>query len=215
MSKDAISGQSPEALLKRAHALKDEAETKELYRDWAASYDETMTSGLGYLSPTTAAKLLTANLENKSDRILDVGAGTGLVGKQLANLGHGVIDGIDYSGEMLEQAAATGVYDRLIEADLSAPLAISDQTYQGLICVGTFTYGHVGAGCLDELFRIMKSGGCFVAAIRKSYWQPAGFAEKIESLTAANVVRTISFDDYSNYIDSTEVESWFPVWQKC
>ncbi len=215
MSKGGISGQSPEALLKRAHALKDESETRELYRDWAVSYDETMTSGLGYLSPATAAKLLTANMANKSDRILDVGAGTGLVGKQLANLGHGLIDGIDYSAEMLEQAAATGLYDNLIEADLNTPVAISDRTYQGLVCVGTFTYGHVGAGCLDELFRIMKPGGYFVAAIRKTYWQPAGFADKIEELMAANVMRTISFGDYSNYADSTELESWFPVWQKC
>jgi len=91
---------------------------------------------------------------------------------------------------------------------------IATATYGGVMSAGTFTHGHVDAGCVNELFRLLKPGGHFVTAIRKTYWQPAGFKAKIEQLTKAGVIRTLSQKDDGNYADSTEAESWFLVWQK-
>ena len=205
---------SAKALLERAHSLKNNAETQALYRDWANTYDETMLDGLGYLSPAKAAKLLTHHLSDKSAAILDVGTGTGLVGAELAQLGYLKIDGIDYSAAMLEKARARDIYRQLIEADLNEPLNIERENYDALICIGTFTHGHVGADCLDELFRIIKPGGHFVTAIRKNYWQPAGFAQKIAQLGDEGIVKTTLRVEDSNYQTSSEAESWFFVWQK-
>ena len=150
------------SLLERAHSLRSEEEVKALYNDWALTYDKTMLEGLGYLSPAKAARLLSLNVIDKSARILDVGTGTGLVGRELAGLGYLHIDGIDYSTPMLEVAEKTGAYQNLLDADLNKPLDIEEGIYDALICIGTFTHGHVGAGCLDELFRILKPGGHFV-----------------------------------------------------
>ena len=206
---------SAKKLLDRAHSLNNEEETKQLYRDWAQTYDKTMVEGLGYLSPIKAAKLLALNIPNKDALILDVGTGTGLVGKELAALGYANIDGIDYSAPMLEVARKTGIYGALLEADLTEPLSTKSNSYDALICIGTFTHGHVGADCLDELFRILKPGGKFITAIRKTYWEPAGFAAKILHLTKSGIAKTILRQEDSNYTDSQEPESWFVIWEKC
>ena len=214
MSSNKSTDTSPENLLKRAHSLKSEAQTKALYSDWANTYDQTMIDGLGYESPQKVAKLLELNVPDKSAKILDVGTGTGLVGKELAALGFINIDGIDYSAPMLEIAAQCGAYNNLLEADLNEPIGIENAKYDALVCVGTFTHGHVGAECLDELFRIIKPGGQFVTAIRKTYWRPAGFAQKIEQLIADGIVKIVYREEDSNYVYSQEAESWFMVWQK-
>ncbi|MEE9376226.1 MAG: class I SAM-dependent methyltransferase [Rhizobiaceae bacterium] len=215
MTKPPTLDASSKAMLDRAHGLASEAETKALYSDWAESYDKTMVEGLGYLSPQKAAQLLGRNVADRQARILDVGTGTGLVGQELAALGFTAIDGIDYSVPMLAVAEKLGVYGALIEADLNQPLAIDSNTYDAIICIGTFTHGHVGADCLDELFRIMQPGGRFITAIRKTYWEPAGFKDKVEALTRAGTITTVSSVEESNYTDSIEAESWFLVWEKC
>lgn len=214
MSNDEPMSDSAKVLLDRAHALENEAETKALYRDWAKTYDRTMLEGLGYETPIKASKLLSLQLLDKSARILDVGTGTGLVGRELAKLGYKHIDGIDYSKEMLAEARQSGRYQQLIKADLTRPLLLASRSYAALICVGTFTHGHIDAQCLDELFRLLQPGGLFVTAIRKNYWQPAGFAKKIEQLTDAGVMKTLIRQEDGNYTDSTEAETWFLLWQK-
>ncbi len=206
----------PEAkkMLERAHSLENEAQTKELYRDWASTYDDTMIEGLGYLSPTKAARLLADFVANPDDEILDVGVGTGLVGKELAAFGFTNIDGLDYSEQMLAAARKKGHYRRLFEADLNDNLELESENYEGMICIGTFTHGHVKADCLDELFRLLKPRGKFVTAIRKDYWQSAGFKQKAQQLCDAGIIRTLISREDSNYADSKEAESWFLVWEK-
>jgi len=205
---------SDEIMLQRAYSLKNDKETQTFYKDWAATYDNTMVDGLGYRTPLKAAKLLARHLEDKQAFVLDVGTGTGLVGKELAELEFTNIDAMDYSAPMLEMARKRGIYSRLLEADLNEPLGLEDGSYDAIICVGTFTHGHVDARCLDELFRLLKSGGLFVTVIRKNYWQPAGFAKKAEEMIRGGVMRTISREEDSNYTDSSEAESWYIVWQK-
>ena len=102
----------------------------------------------------------------------------------------------------------------MFEADLNKPLDIEDGLYDALICIGTFTHGHVGAGCLDELFRILKPGGRFITAIRMNYWHPAGFGKKVGQLIEKGTIRTLIRKEDRNYKDSTQAESWFMVWEK-
>ncbi|MEL7429638.1 MAG: class I SAM-dependent methyltransferase, partial [Pseudomonadota bacterium] len=143
------------ALLERAYSLETESETRALYRDWAASYDQTMLSGLKYLTPAKTAAMLEREVEDRNALVLDVGCGTGLAGENLAALGFSTIDGMDYCAEMLDTARAKQhggkpVYQRLIEADLTLHLPVADQTYDHMICTGTFTHAHVGAEALRE-----------------------------------------------------------------
>ena len=93
-------------------------------------------------------------------RILDAGAGTGIVGKVLQGLGYTNMDALDISQKMLDEAKKLIVYKEFFCAPLSAePIAeIATDQYDALICVGTLTVGHVKPVAFDEILRVVKPG---------------------------------------------------------
>lgn len=211
MTKD---GHKANELLQRAYSVKNVAETKELYRDWATTYDETMLDGLGYVTPQKTAAMLAEHLADRGAEILDIGCGTGLAGVGLAKSGYQTIDGLDYSAEMLEVARKTGAYRDLFEADLNAGLDLPDAKWDALICTGTFTHSHVGADCLDELLRILRPGGLFATTIHGEVFAPAGFKDKTVALEADGVMETIYRAPGTFYANSTKPEGEYFVWRK-
>ena len=50
------------------------------------------------------------------------------------------------------------IYQNLFKIDLNKKIDIQDNTYEGITCVGTFTFGHVNPPALDEMVRICKTG---------------------------------------------------------
>ncbi len=206
--------QKAEKLVARAYAVETDAESKALYSDWADTYDQSMMDGLGYLTPTNTAELLAQHAPDKNALVLDVGAGTGLAGVELSNRGYRNLHAVDFSAEMLDVAGKRGIYGKLIEADLNRPLEISENTYDAMICTGTFTHAHVGAACLDELFRILKPGGIFACTVHKDIWEPAGFEEKVPAMEQSGLVQTLTKDMGTYYSTSTEKEGWYIVWKK-
>jgi len=172
-----------QALLARAYGLKNRQEGLALYRDWAATYDRTMLGGLGYVSPMRAARMLTAALPLRRARVVDIGCGTGLAAIELAASKWLRIDGVDISPQMLAAARRRGIYGTLLVADLNQRLALPSLRYDAMICTGTFTHGHVGAGCMDELLRILHPGALFAFTVHRDVLEPLGFADKIQRLT--------------------------------
>ena len=201
-------------LLARAYALQTEAESKALYRDWAQTYDETMLDGLSYVTPRKTAGLLAGELADKNAVILDVGAGTGLAGMELTRHGFSNLDALDYSAQMLAVAGERGIYRDLLDADLNQPLELESETYDALICTGTFTHAHVGADCLDELIRVMRPGGLFACTVQKDIWDEAGFKQASERLEESGTMITRSFEPGVYFKTSTEADGWFILWQK-
>ena len=59
-------------------------ELQERYDQWAAEYDRDLAESFAWNAPNKAAALLAKHVA-KPARILDAGAGTGLVGSRLAN----------------------------------------------------------------------------------------------------------------------------------
>ena len=210
-------GVSPEAaeLLERAYALDSDEKSRALYRDWAQTYDETMLQGLHYQSPQTVARLLAAHLPDRQAAVLDIGCGTGLLGQGLAEHGFGTIDGLDVSPEMMQVAQRRGVYRRFIEADLNLPLAIPDASYGGASCCGTFTHGHVGAGCLDELFRVLRSGAPFAFTVKLEVFDSLGFKDKLAALGQQGTIRMLSFAHDRHYATSDQPDGVFCVYARC
>ncbi|MGI9483966.1 MAG: class I SAM-dependent DNA methyltransferase [Hyphomicrobiales bacterium] len=182
-------GKSPEELLDRAYHLEDSESAKRLYRDWAKTYDAHLEHGLGYTLPETVTGHFAEVVSDKSVRVLDVGCGTGLTGQGLVKHGFSNLDGLDFSAEMLAEARRKEIYNELIEADLTGPLAIEGDTYGAVISTGTFTEGHVGAEAFDEIFRIIVPGGWFVTSINAHIWEDGGFGPKIFELSLKDVMR--------------------------
>lgn len=188
--------------LDRVYAAKDVAITRTLYDQWAATYDKEMADmSQEYVGPTLAAtytlKALGASEIGKA-KILDAGCGTGLVGVQLAKLGAKDIDGVDLSQGMLDIARDTGAYNNLDAVDLTKPLVQKDNTFDVIVCIGTFTQGHVGPEPLDEFVRVVKPGGFIVATVLGSIWAKDGFEEKIAGLANSGRVQVLSseLEDY-------------------
>ena len=91
--------------------------------------------------------------------------------------------------------------------DLNNPLKYKNNTYDVVICVGTFTYGHVKAHALDEFIRIIKNKGFICFTINEGIYEEYGFDKKIKQLTD---IRSWNVKEFfkSDYITSKNVNAW-------
>jgi predicted TPR repeat methyltransferase len=84
------------------------------YGEWAETYEDVVQDEMDLR--------LLAEIESvdwaKAGRVLDLACGTGRIGVWLRAQGVRRLDGLDFTPEMLARAAAKGVYDRLIQADV-------------------------------------------------------------------------------------------------
>lgn len=167
-----------------------EAETldalDDAYGKWAPLYDRDTLEGMGYVGPQIAATMLDQHLDAKNSRVLDAGCGTGLVGVMLNQMGYENVDAMDYSQAMLEEAEKKAVYNRIFQEDMNKELDIADDTYDATICVGTFTYAHVGPHAFDELIRVTRPGGHICFTIRDGAYQAYGYRNKMLEMEACN-----------------------------
>lgn len=207
-----------QALLARAYALSNDEETKALYQDWASTYDETMLDGLAYLTPSKTADILCSVVTDKSALVLDVGSGTGLAGQNLAKRGFKNIHALDYSSAMLGVAQARQhngkqVYNEIIQADLNQKLVLRSKTYDAIICTGLFTHAHVGAGCLPELFRILKPKSFFATTVHKDVWLEAGFEDAVEALRREGYLKTHLKELDIFFETDEEPQGYYIIWE--
>jgi len=206
-----------EQFLQDAYALGSEADKQDItdfYKRWAQEYNQRMEAGLGYLSPHTLAKRLRAHYKPTPDQCLvDIGCGTGLAAKALLALGFTNIDGIDLSPDMLLQASSGPIYRELIEADLTAILPLSDNTYDAAVCTGTFTHGHVDATALDEIVRILKPGGYFAFTVHRHVWEGAGFESTLARLRAGDALLEVERQAHPLFENGSD-DGWFCIYRK-
>ena len=101
-----------------------------------------------------------------------------------------IIDGIDISPDMMEQARTKGRYRDLIEADLTNRLPFPNAAFAGLTSSGTFTHGHVGPDVLEELMRVLQPGAVCAIGGNTTFFGEAGFKEVIDKLVANGVIST-------------------------
>ncbi|MGM0586630.1 MAG: class I SAM-dependent DNA methyltransferase, partial [Pseudomonadota bacterium] len=134
----------PKRFLDEVYGLDEAPDTKDLYRDWAATYDAELAEQ-GYVSPQRCAQALKDAAEGARGPLHDLGCGTGLSGEAFAEAGFDPIDGSDFSEEMLKIARDKGVYRDLLKADLNTPLPFEDEAYAHIAAVGVFSPGHAPA----------------------------------------------------------------------
>lgn len=171
--------------LDRVYTAENLDELREAYKDWAGDYDRDTVGRFGYVAHKNAADVLCAALPDGPARILDAGCGTGLVAEELVQKGHADLDALDFSAEMLAEAEKKGLYKRLMQADMSKPLPIDTNAYDAVICVGTFTYGHVDPAGLDELIRITRPGGLICFTVREGAYEDHDYRPRMVELEAA------------------------------
>ncbi|CAG2172436.1 unnamed protein product [Oppiella nova] len=125
----------------------------------------------------------------KSCRILDIGAGTGIIGSLLKANGYENIDGLDGSPKMLDLAKEKNCYKNLIHSIVASNirLPIDSKTYDVIIMAGVFCPGHISVDAFNEILRITKSGGtiCWAMAVTTVY------ADKDEEFRDGHFERSI------------------------
>ena len=186
--------------LEDAYALSSKQDVKDLYSDWAQSYDTGFSDAQGYQMPRVVAQAFVA--AGGVGPVLDVGAGTGLVAEQLIAAGVSVIDGLDLSDDMLAVARAKGVYRCLYTGDITVPLSLPKVGYQGVVSAGTFTHGHVGPAAISNLLDVALSGAVFVISVNAAHFQSAGFASQMDAF--GDQIQGLTLDDVRIYDDRAD-----------
>ena len=151
--------------LKSAYGIKGSNAVKKFYGGWADGYEDEIIAS-GYITPERCAKALAEFVEDKSSPIADFGCGTGLSGLALRTQGFTMIDGLDFSPEMLEKARAKeGLYRDLKICDMSKLLTIPKGIYAHAAAIGCITPDYLPITVLDEILNIIPSGNYFTFSI--------------------------------------------------
>lgn len=183
-----------------AYSLKTPEDSIKLYKKWAETYDKDFAINSKYISPKKISIFFNKYSSKSDTPILDVGAGTGLIGKFLNKKNNKNLIGIDISSEMLEQAKSKKCYTSVIVADLTKKIPLKSNSIGSIVSAGTFTHGHVGPESFDELLRVTKPGGLFVISINSKVFLKNGFKDKF--LKIKDKISNPIFKEYNAHGES-------------
>lgn len=154
------SGKDAHALLQ--DVIKDSVpgSTNKMYNNWAETYEKDM-AAVQYFGPKQLMGVWDKLEVPKDAKILDVCAGTGANGRELAKRGYTDLHAFDGAEGMLANAKKEGYY-KTYEVLLFQPdskLPYPDKSFDCTICTGVFAPGHLPIVALREICRVTKAGG--------------------------------------------------------
>ena len=126
---------------------------KNLFDDYAERFDDSLVKQLQYKLPFLIKELI-LKLDpprNKFERVIDLGCGTGLTGKELRDISNN-LTGIDISSNMVAKTRELGVYDHLFVGDIVDILGSSKEKYDLFIALDLFIY----IGELTKMFKTVR-----------------------------------------------------------
>ena len=184
---------------------------EERYDQWAADYDADLLSDFGWLGPQQAADVF-RRYAPKSARVLDAGAGTGLVGERLKRLGYSNIEALDLSLGMLEEARKKNAYAAFHQMTLGETLDFPTAAFDATICVGVLTLGHAPASSLHELVRVTRPGGHVAFTLRPDVHENNGFREIQDELASTGKWTLEEATEPLASLPKGEPDVFFQVW---
>ena len=187
------------------YKLKTTEDIMKHYDKWGDKYDKDMVEW-NYTGPQETVNIFKKHTLSKDIKIFDAGCGTGLVGIELKKFGYTNIDGADLSKKLLD-LIPKGFYNKLEQIDLNKPLNKKSNIYDAVLCVGTFTFGHVKPPALDELIKIIKNKGLICFTVNEGIYEEYGFDKKIKELSDKKAWDIKVFFK-SDYIVSKDVNAW-------
>ena len=125
----------------------------ELFDDYAERFEDELLSNLNYRAPAELGRMVRQlAAARRFERAIDLGCGTGLLGAEV----RATVDqlwGVDLAPEMIRQARAKGIYDRLATGDVTRFLARSRSRFDLFLAADVFIY----VGDLEPLFAAVAS----------------------------------------------------------
>ena len=132
---------------------------QQLFDDYAGRFDQHLEDVLQYRTPPHVAEILLERWPQRDFSLLDLGCGTGLLGKYLGRI-RGACVGVDLSRNMLEKAVKLDVYSRLRLNDIRAEMHdIAAASFDAVTACDVFIYvGDLGE-TLAACHRVLRPGG--------------------------------------------------------
>ena len=194
------------------YKLKKTDEVMKYYDEWGEGnkYDKDMVDW-NYTGPKETSEIFAKYQTNKNAKIYDAGCGTGLVAVELKKYGFNNFYGADLSKKLLD-LVPNNLYKKLDQIDLNKKIEEDDGTFDAIMCVGTFTFGHVKPPALDEFVRITKNKGLICFTINEGIYEEYGFDIKLDQLKKENKWKEIEFFK-SDYIASKDVNAWLGLYE--
>jgi predicted TPR repeat methyltransferase len=135
---------------------------REIFDGYAHRFDAHLQGKLEYRAPQRFAEIIKSRQLGLDVDVLDLGCGTGLVGKYLGRVG-GKLVGVDLSAQMIKKAARLGIYSELRESSLRDDLRrIRPGSFDYVTAADVFIY----VGDLSEVilasFDALRRGGALI-----------------------------------------------------
>lgn len=180
-------------------------EVADRYDGWAGTYDADL-AAWDYQAPAVVADLVRTH-QPDARSVLDVGCGTGLVGKELRARGFaGRMTGLDISPSSLRVARQSQAYDLLEPADLQRPLDLEDDGVDVLVCAGVMTYLPDVEAVWREFARVVGPAGLVVVTQREDLWEPRRCPEIIDRLASEGVWTPLEVGSPAPYLPRADGE---------
>jgi predicted TPR repeat methyltransferase len=179
-------------------------------------YERLIYEQLGCQSPRVIAGLLRGELENRGQdpsdlRVLDLGAGNGIVAEELADVGVDHFVGVDIIPEAAESAERDrpGLYDEYVVADLldsdsGAAERLRPQGLNALTCVAALGFGDIPPAVFCEALRQIESPALVAYTIKDAFLgekDESGFSDLVERLESDGSLVTITSERYQHRLN--------------
>ena len=177
------------------------------------------------------ASLLVEEFTEAGDKVedmivLDMGAGSGLVGKSLFNLGIKSIVGIDILFEAAQAACQQypGIYENYYVENLSnltemTKQALNSRGFNSLICCSALSNNHIPAKALSVVFNQVVPNGCIAFNVAKYFWEDntqTGFRQQHSWVEDHSIFEIMRMHSYRHrfYTDGRPLEYFAIVGRK-
>jgi predicted TPR repeat methyltransferase len=140
---------------------------QKVFDSFASSFEAKL-ARLNYRAPALVTEALAqvGITQNRSLDILDVGCGTGLCGPLLAPYARKLV-GVDLSVGMLKHAAEKGVYDQLIQAELTEYLGRHREAFDVIVTADTLVYFGALEAVAAASAAALRPGGLLVFTVEE------------------------------------------------
>jgi len=181
-------------------------------------YEELFYRRLKCCSPSRVVRLLHDVLRDFNDsaedlKVLDLGAGNGMVGDELAARGVSEIVGVDLLPEAREAAYRdrAGIYDDYFVVDLSdlpEPMErrLSNMRLNCLTSVAALGFGDIPPEAFIKALDLIETGGWIALTIKEDFLHESdntGFCRLVRRLTREKIMQTQAYRRYRHRFSIT------------
>lgn len=142
------------------HTASNHEDVVKLYSGIAEKFDKIQDT-LAYVGAKNGVKkCLEVGKVPKTARILDIGAGTGIIGEMLQSMGYDNLDALDGCQELLDKAKERNCYRNLfcsfVTPDMELP--VEKSAYDVVVMPGVVYPAHILPTAFGQVIKVVKKG---------------------------------------------------------